>query len=134
MGNEELQKFLSKEKVPNLSKGVKDYANDEYLLKAQKPLPYFVLTKTGKEQAREISIRMRLGSDPKKPDLQHLRTIGWYGPPGTGGVRYLRSTRTRREMPLMLLLSDKCSAKDTAFFSLILTFQKAVFLRSLNSS
>lgn len=82
MGNKDIQHILETEKVTKPTKGIKEYEKDGYSI--AKPLPYFVLTETGKEQAKEVSIRMRMGGDAKKPDLQHLRTIGWYGPPGTG--------------------------------------------------
>jgi len=82
MGNKEIRKILDDEKAPRPCRKIEDYEKEGFSIAS--PLPYFILTETGKQQTREVAIRMRLGGDPKKREMQGLRVIGWYGPPGTG--------------------------------------------------
>jgi hypothetical protein len=98
-GAQELRKIIAQEHVPAPRQSATEYAALGYADAIPDSLPYFVMTATARQQAHEVSARMRIGGDPERPPLQGKRVIGWYGPPGTGKDTLAREFAASLHMP-----------------------------------
>lgn len=83
--------------VPKPVHSEADYKRLGYVI--PEPLPYFVMTEGTRKHAKEVALRMAIGS--KKEHNPRLKTIGWYGPPGTGKDSLAREIAAHFRLPFL---------------------------------
>lgn len=96
-GSSDITEILREYDIPSPEHTVSDYKEMGYEI--AKPLPYFIMTETTRRQAREIALRMKLGS--RTEELHRLKVIGWYGPPGTGKDTLAKEIAACLKMPFV---------------------------------